>query len=164
MPGCLQLFKLKLNCFKFSPQSSVQKSLTISVPSISQKDHVRLAEWLKSEWQEHLNLKTEIQQIETKIFYQKANNGELDIYRRSIPLTELHCDHAKDTLLKLPEFKGLSYKSCSDFFQKALQSYLWIPLGLVHLSHLHNDKFEGYYINLLDQFGLENLKRTALNE
>ena len=175
MPGCLQLSHKAFSnlddiclSFKNNKQKINQKiRLKISIPSISQKDHVRLAEWLKNEWQLHLGLKAEIEQLEIKVFYQKANRGNLDIYRRSVPLSELHCNHAKKTLLKLPEFKdsGLTeLKSCSDFFKQALSLYVWIPLGLVHIPHLHASHYKGYYINMLDQFGLEDIKRSSSNE
>ena len=173
MPGCLELTHQSFNilnsskCLVFNPDLKENlnnhRSLKISVPSINQKDHVRLAEWLKNEWKNHLEFKTEIEQIEAKIFYQKANAGEFSIYRRSVPLSELHCNHAKETLLTLPEFKNSGMrkiKKCSDFFKKALDSYLWIPLGLVHIPHLHASDYKGYYINALDQFGLENLERA----
>jgi MarR-like DNA-binding transcriptional regulator SgrR of sgrS sRNA len=173
LPGCLQLTNtifdnLKPMCYTFKngkARLNYAEKLKISVPAISQKDHVRLAEWLKSEWEKHLSFNADIEQIEPKIFYQKANAGELEIYRRSVPLNELHCDHAKKTLLDLPEFKNHSFKNkedCKAFFKEAFDLYLWIPLGLVHLPHLHSQKFEGYYVNLLDQFGLENLKRRVL--
>lgn len=175
-PGCLQInklnfSKLNLDCFDFKEnlEFKLEKNqpLKISVPSISQKDHVRLAEWLQKEWRSNLGLETEIEQVEAKIFYQKANQGELEIYRRSVPLKELHCKHAKKTLLSLPEFEEQNLRAddnCEVFFKKALKTYLWIPLGLVHLSHLPSDEFTGYYINMLDQFGLEDLKKANINE
>ena len=172
-PGCLQLegdiFNIKEPlCFKYKKDLNkkvLKKTYKISVPSISQKDHVRLSEWLQSEWKSHLGLNTDIEQIESKIFYQKANAGDLEIYRRSVPLTELHCEHAKKTLLSLPEFKNAKFdlnNSCKEFFKKALSLYYWIPLGIVHIPHLHAEDYKGYYINMLDQFGLEDLERSSL--
>lgn len=169
-PGCLQLngFNFttnKIDCFslkKSKVKFSNEKKRTLSVPSISQRDHVKMAEWVKMQLKKNLDLHIEIEQLESKIFYSKANAGELEFYRRSVPLKQLTCSHAKTELLRLPEFQSLALDfnlECDLFFKKALKSYIWIPLGLVHLIHLHNNSFEGYYINALDQFGLEDLRK-----
>ncbi len=142
-------------------------AIKIHVPNIGRNDHVRLSEWLKGQWEEKSDLSFEIEQVELKTFYERANQNKYNIYRKSLPLEELNCLHAKNKISKTNEFKNLKPSkdlSCSEFFITVLNEYLWIPLGLVHNVHINAKHFEGYYINGLDQFGLENLERIQDDE
>jgi len=178
LPGCVELSNKNFNftnpiCYKykkgitFKKRKDSQSTIKIHIPNIGRNDHIRLSEWLKGQWEQNSDVNFVIEQVEIKTYYQKANQNKYDIYRRSLPLEELHCLHAKNKILETSEFKatGLSTAlSCSDFYISALNEYLWIPLGLVHNVHINAKKFDGYYINSLDHFGLENLKRIMDDE
>lgn len=172
LPGCIPLpkffFKNKIPCYpegdSFSPPpfSEKFKPLSLYIPAMPSNDHVKMAEWAQNSWKENLNLNIKIENTEPKTFYFKANKGSYRIYRKSISLEEIHCDAAKKALLKQPEFKNYEDNSrdCDTFFNKILESYIWIPLGLPHFANLHAKSYSGYYINMLGYFGLENLKEN----
>lgn len=177
LPGCIPLTQRFFNqnpkpCLKFSTQNKKKykdydKKLTITIPSLKQPYHVVMAEWAQKQWEKHLGLKVDIEQIEIGQFYDKIkeknkDQNKLSIYRKSLTLDNLTCKNAIETLKSQPEFKNTSFTAildCSSFFKEVLKTHQWIPLGVVHIPHLHANDFKGYYINELDQFGLEDLKR-----
>ena len=177
IPGCLgvpkKFFKEKLPCFTFDlkksqklfklyGQSLEQKNLKIAIPSLQSDDHKQLALWAKEQWRKNLGLNFEIKQLETRVFYDKIKQKELSVYRKAVHLDELSCAHAKKALAFQPEFKMLKLdfnQNCHSFFEQALSTHQWIPLGMPAYAHLHSKRFSGYYINLLGHFGLENLER-----
>lgn len=171
-PGCVPLTQSFFNkknkpCLKHlkkieNKYQNYKKSLAISIPSLSHKYHITMAEWMQKQWQKHLGLQVDIEQFEIGQFYDKANKGELAIYRKSLTLDKLTCKNSIETLKAQPEFKSTDFTNtldCFGFFNEAIKTHKWIPLGVVHIPHLHASEFKGYYINELDQFGLEDLQR-----
>lgn len=177
VPGCLALpasfFKKEINCFeldiikakKFLDQSELKtKKLKIHIPNADADEHKKLALWAREQWLKNLGINVEIQLVEAKTFYADVKKSDYTIYRKAHPLDNLSCLDALKSLKREVEFKGLALKNdCREFFEAALDLYSWIPLGLPYYAHLPPKNFSGYYINLLGQFGLEDLKRTNEN-
>lgn len=181
VPGCLAVpkffFKEEIECFKFDLKKSKDsfekfktndlsqvneiKNLKIHIPSVDADEHKKLALWAREQWLNHLGISVQIELVETKMFYEKVQKSEYSIYRKAHPLENLSCTEAMASLKRESEFSKIKFtsKNCRDFFKEALGSYSWIPLGLPYYAHLPSKNFSGYYINLLGQFGLEDLRK-----
>jgi ABC-type oligopeptide transport system substrate-binding subunit len=179
-PGCTSLpsdfFDQPIPCYKYNPKlaklyfSKVVKKpteLEIFIPSISSDEHRKLAQWAIENWKKVLGVYTKITQVEIGTFYESVRQEKYSIYRKSVPLKNLTCNEAIETIKTQPEFKpilesiGDDYLNCTDFFMKIFKDYTWLPLGMPYYSHLHSEEYEGYYINMLGQFGLEKLKKRV---
>ncbi len=175
LPGCISLpsffFKTKLACYDLDLKKAkeylnkvknVAKKINLYIPNISSNEHKILAQWAKENWKKHLGINLQIKQLETGIFYESILKNKLSVYRKSIILKNLTCVEAIESIKKQPEFKGVrvnSNLSCDKYFKNILKQYIWLPLGMPFFAHLHAKDYSGYYINMLGQFGLENLKK-----
>jgi len=179
-PGCLAVpksfFSKPLKCLEFEPKKAKEfknlselseAKLKIHIPQAGADEHKKLALWAQAEWKRNLSLSVQIEIVESKTFYENVEKSKYAIYRKASPLEDLSCSSSIRNLKDQKEFKDISVKSkkfkkdvCSSFFKQALARHFWLPLGMPYYAHLPSKKFFGYYINLLGQFGLENLERN----
>ncbi len=184
MPGCMSLpssfFKSPLPCFERDIKKAKEfflkaqkhkkrkhrgeiKSISLFIPSMSSDDHKKLAQWARESWKNTLGLHVNIEQMEAGAFYESLRQEKLPIYRKSVSLKNLTCREAKEIVLTQPEFKEMKKEvhlelPCDDFFKIVLAQHMWVPLGMPSFAHLHAKDYSGYYINMLGQFGLEDLR------
>lgn len=183
MPGCLSLpkffFKSELPCYKMDLDKArlfqkkikqTPKNLTFYIPSMPSDEHKKLAQWARESWRSNLGIEVNIEQMEPGTFYESVKQGRLAIYRKSVSLKNLTCREAKEIVLTQPEFIELNKNlktglelSCDKFFNSVLEKHVWIPLGMPSFAHLHAKDYSGYYINMLGQFGLEDLTKKVSN-
>lgn len=181
-PGCISLpsffFSESLPCYSQNielAKAHLKKVVKIPtvvrlyIPNMSANEHQKLALWARESWSKSLGVDVRIEQMEAGVFYENIRLNKLSIYRKAVSLKNLTCFDAIQTVEIQPEFKSIqidSKLSCTEFFKGILKQYVWLPLGLPSFAHLHSKDYSGYYINMLGQFGLENLvyKKRLDNE
>ncbi len=175
LPGCISLpsffFKAHLPCYNLdlnkakkylNEATDIPKKINLYIPNVLSNEHKILAQWARESWKKYLGINFQIKQLETGVFYESILRNKLSVYRKSIPLKNLTCTEAINSIKRQPEFKGVkinSKLSCDKYFKNILKQYIWLPLGMPSFAHLHAKDYSGYYINMLGQFGLENLRR-----
>ncbi len=174
LPGCSSLpyffFKKGIKCYDFD--LSLSKSflkdvknplprLKVFIPSIKSNDHQRLTQWLQESWKKNLGIDVQIEQMEIGVFYKSVKEKKLPIYRKAVSLNTLTCSEAIELVKTQPEFssfKAPKTDDCDLFFESVYKTYIRLPLGMPTFAHLHSKRYSGYYINMLGQFGLEDLE------
>lgn len=191
-PGCVPLpdsfFKDdQLPCLKFreADKESLKKlnwpqDLVIGFSSQGGDDHRRGAEWMQSQWKNHLGLQFRIQAIENKVFLSRIKDNPPTVFRKGIGLNRPTCLAAvenfsrnhPENFLKIDdeEFEKLiqelrqipSEKRKKELCSKAvawlLDRYLMIPSGRFDFFTLLNPNYTGLSLNVMNQLNLENLK------
>ncbi len=173
-PGCISLpsffFSESLPCYNQNIELAktylkkvvkVPAVVRLYIPNMSANEHQKLALWAREGWSKSLGVDVRIEQMEAGVFYENIRLNKLSIYRKAVSLKNLTCSDAIQTVETQPEFKSFQTDSklnCTNFFKSILKQHIWLPLGLPSFAHLHAKDYSGYYINMLGQFGLENLE------
>lgn len=160
-----------------------KQTYQIKFSKLGGEDIQKQAEFLQAQWQEHLGLQIEIQQVEQKNLFQELRKDPPDIFRKGVGLDQPTCLHALKTFAKdSPVYRdGDRSQTLSGWIEKLkkerqvlkkkkicrlaindlLRESRIIPMGKMHFNILVKESFTGWSLNSLNQLDLAQLRSLA---
>lgn len=195
-PGCPGLLK---NLYSNSKESSdlclhyqknnmgkndqVRSPLILAFGTAAAEDVERTALWMQDQWKNKLNLKIDIQELETKVYVKEMIQHPADIYRRGYGPDRPTClavaenfrtDYEENPLLwmqdkiegPLQDLKKASSPEqsqihCRTLLKTILDNYGLIPMGPMEFAVLIKPGWTGVSLTELNLLNLAHLGRSA---
>lgn len=186
LPGCVSLDQTYIRNSICVQKQKISKmidplpeNLHFGFPLQGGEDMLRGAEWIQSQLKKNLNLKIDLQRLDSKILSQNIQEQKLEMFRKSIPLDRPTClaaieifhSQAPDNNMKFQSkeldkiiekmrittnHKAIK-KLCTKAIEKLVHENRIIPLGKIQFSLMSRD-YKNWTLNELDQLDLSQLE------
>lgn len=163
------------------PQKLKSKPIPLYFSQMGGDDIQLQMEWLQNQWKIHLGLEITLHAMEQASYLQRLQTAPPALFRKGIGLDRPTClagleifnPGQTENYIRLNDKKFSSFTKqlgfeqnerkkkqiCRKAISHLLSTYLFIPLGEMHFSMLHNRRFKGFTVNEMNQLDLTHLER-----